>query len=343
MRCNNSKIVSMWHGVYTIIARSLLYFYFLSLGTVHHSNRKTDKQTPGRQTDRPNRRRSVKVEKDRVDDASIDLDQQRFQPEQKVKYTSRRPSPRFVDDQYRRSIDDPIDDRPTTNVRAAIKSQLPEQLTLQLATTQQTNTQEIKLASITSHTMTSAPGIFLVAAKRTPFGTFGGALKSFSATDLGTHATQAALSSIDLDPTVVDSIYFGNVIQSSNDAAYLARHVGLRSGMRLDAPSLTINRLCGSGFETVILGAQSITLGQSKIAVCGGAENMSNAPLQVAGNDARWGVKLGTGLNMRDALWDGLTDSYSQTPMGMTAENLAKKYGITREVRRKRTTNKERK
>lgn len=180
--------------------------------------------------------------------------------------------------------------------------------------------------------MSSAPGVFLVAAKRTPFGAFGGALKSFSATDLGTHATEAALSSIDLDPTAVDSIYFGNVIQSSPDAAYLARHVGLRAGMRLDAPSLTINRLCGSGFETVVLGAQSIALGQSHIAVCGGAENMSNAPLQVAGNDARWGVKLGTGLNMRDALWDGLTDSYSQTPMGMTAENLAKKYGITREV-----------
>jgi acetyl-CoA acyltransferase 2 len=176
-------------------------------------------------------------------------------------------------------------------------------------------------------------GVFLVAAKRTPFGTFGGSLKSFSATDLGTHATQAALNSIDLDPQAVDSIFFGNVIQSSADAAYLARHVGLRSGMKQAAPSLTINRLCGSGFETVILGAQSIQLGESNIAVCGGAENMSDAPLSVAGNDARWGVKLGTGLSMRDALWDGLTDSYAKTPMGVTAENLAKKYGITREVR----------
>ncbi|KAG7348185.1 acetyl-CoA c-acetyltransferase [Nitzschia inconspicua] len=174
-------------------------------------------------------------------------------------------------------------------------------------------------------------GIFLVAAKRTPFGTFGGSLKNFSATDLGTHATQAALASIDLDPQAVDSIFFGNVIQSSADAAYLARHVGLKSGMKLAAPSLTINRLCGSGFETVILGAQSIQLGESNIAVCGGAENMSDAPLSVAGNDARWGVKLGTGLSMRDALWDGLTDSYAKTPMGVTAENLAKKYGITRE------------
>jgi acetyl-CoA acyltransferase 2 len=175
-------------------------------------------------------------------------------------------------------------------------------------------------------------GVFLVAAKRTPFGTFGGSLKGFSATDLGTHATQAALASIDLDPQAVDSIFFGNVIQSSADAAYLSRHVGLRSGMKLAAPSLTINRLCGSGFETVILGAQSIKLGESHISVCGGTENMSNAPLSVAGNDARWGVKLGSGLAMRDALWDGLTDSYANTPMGMTAENLARKYNITREV-----------
>jgi len=174
-------------------------------------------------------------------------------------------------------------------------------------------------------------GIYLVAAKRTAFGTFGGSLKAVSATDLGTHATKAALESIDLDPQLVDSIFFGNVIQTSPDAAYLARHVGLKSGMRLAAPSLTINRLCGSGFESVILGAQSITLGESNIAICGGTENMSDAPLCAAGNDARWGVKLGSGLSFRDALWDGLTDAYAQTPMGVTAENLAKKYGITRE------------
>jgi len=177
----------------------------------------------------------------------------------------------------------------------------------------------------------SGSGVFLVAAKRTPFGAFGGSLKALSATDLGTHATKAALESIDLDPKAVDSVFFGNVIQTSPDAAYLARHVGLKSGTRLEAPSLTINRLCGSGFESVILGAQSIALGESDIAICGGTENMSDAPLCAAGNDARWGVKLGTGLNFRDSLWDGLTDAYAQTPMGVTAENLAKKYGITRE------------
>jgi acetyl-CoA acyltransferase 2 len=175
-------------------------------------------------------------------------------------------------------------------------------------------------------------GIFLVAAKRTPFGAFGGSLKALSATDLGVHATQAALQDGNVDPSLVDSIFFGNVIQSSADAAYLARHVGLKSGLKIAAPSLTINRLCGSGFESVILGAQSIKLGDSQIVVCGGAENMSNAPLSVDGNNARWGVKLGGGMKLRDALWDGLTDSHAGTPMGVTAENLAKKYNISREV-----------
>ena len=175
-------------------------------------------------------------------------------------------------------------------------------------------------------------GIFLVAAKRTPFGSFGGSLKALSATDLGVISTTAALESANVAPDAVDSVFFGNVIQSSPDAAYLSRHVALKSGMKQSTPSLTINRLCGSGFETVILGAHSIKLGESKIAACGGAENMSDAPLTVRGNDTRWGVKLGKGLKMGDALWDGLTDSYAGTPMGITAENLAKKYNITREV-----------
>lgn len=179
-------------------------------------------------------------------------------------------------------------------------------------------------------------GIFLVAAKRTPFGAFGGGLKKLSATDLGVHATQAALAAGNIDPQLIDSVFFGNVIQSSPDAAYLARHVGLRAGLKQSTPCLTINRLCGSGFETVILGAQSIQLGDSQLSVCGGTENMSDCPLTLRGNDARWGVKLGTGLKLGDALWDGLTDTYTGTPMGITAENLAKKYNITREVRKMR-------
>lgn len=173
--------------------------------------------------------------------------------------------------------------------------------------------------------------IFIVAAKRTPFGAFGGSLKKLSATELGYHATQAAISSANLDPSTIDAVYFGNVIQSSSDAAYLARHVGLKCGVPVSAPALTINRLCGSGFETVIQGAKSIKLNEAKIVICGGSENMSMAPLQVDGTDARFGVSLGAGLKLRDSLWDGLTDQHAGIPMGITAENLAEKYNISRQ------------
>jgi acetyl-CoA acyltransferase 2 len=103
-----------------------------------------------------------------------------------------------------------------------------------------------------------------------------------------------------------------------------------KSGIPQSSTALTINRLCGSGFETVIQGAISIMVGDSKVAVCAGSENMSAAPFQLDGNASRWGVSLGTNLQMRDSLWDGLTDSYAGTPMGITAENLASKYGISR-------------
>mmetsp|Transcript_4249 Transcript_4249/g.6283 ORF Transcript_4249/g.6283 Transcript_4249/m.6283 type:complete len:398 (-) Transcript_4249:98-1291(-) len=173
--------------------------------------------------------------------------------------------------------------------------------------------------------------IYIVAAKRTPFGAFGGLLKDLSATELGVASTKAALSAGKIDPSLVDACYFGNVVQSNKDAAYLARHVALMSGMAVPTPALTINRLCGSGFETVILGSNAISLNQASIVVCGGTENMSNAPFSVDGNSVRWGVALGKGLNMQDMLWAGLTDSYAGTPMGITAENLATKYNITRE------------
>jgi len=177
----------------------------------------------------------------------------------------------------------------------------------------------------------SSPSIFVVAAKRTPFGAFGGSLSKLSATELGVHSTKAALAQGNVDPSSVGAVYFGNVVSSSPDAPYLARHVALKSDIPIETPALTINRLCGSGFETVIQGAKSILLGEAKVAVCGGAENMSAAPFQIDGNAVRWGVNLGTELNMRDALWDGLTDMHVGCPMGITAENLAEKYGITRQ------------
>jgi len=99
----------------------------------------------------------------------------------------------------------------------------------------------------------------------------------------------------------------------------------------IETPALTINRLCGSGFETVSLGVQAIQCGVASVTLCGGSENMSDAPMTLSGNASRWGVPLGNGMAMQDSLWSGLTDSYAGTPMGITAENLAVKYGITRE------------
>ncbi|OQS07368.1 3-ketoacyl-CoA thiolase, mitochondrial [Thraustotheca clavata] len=173
--------------------------------------------------------------------------------------------------------------------------------------------------------------VFIVAAKRTPFGAFGGKFKSVTATDMCVHATKAALQSIDLDPKLVDTVIVGSVAQTSKDAAYLARHVQLKSGMPIESPALTINRLCGSGFQSIINGMHEIKLGEASIAVCGGAESMSQAPLVVFGDKARFGVPLGAGLNMEDSLWSALTDTYAKCAMGVTAENLGAKYEITRE------------
>lgn len=173
--------------------------------------------------------------------------------------------------------------------------------------------------------------IFIVGARRTPFGAFGGKLKGFSATELAAHASKAALIQAKLDPKHVEAVFAGNVVQSSLDAPYLSRHMGLKAGVPQKVPALTINRLCGSGFETVINGAEVIELEQARIALAAGAENMSAAPFVVDGNAVRWGVPLGKGPKMEDALWGGLTDSLAGLPMGITAEKLGAKYGITRQ------------
>lgn len=174
-------------------------------------------------------------------------------------------------------------------------------------------------------------GIFIVGAKRTPFGAFGGAFKQISATKLGVVATQAALQTGNVDPALVDHVFFGNVIASSADAAYLARHVALQAGCPETTPALTLNRLCGSGLETVVQAAQAIQLQQASVAVAGGTENMSQAPLSAFGDTVRWGMALGKGLPLIDTLWEGLKDSHVPAPMGQTAENLATDYSITRE------------
>ncbi|MBP6609116.1 MAG: acetyl-CoA C-acyltransferase [Deltaproteobacteria bacterium] len=172
--------------------------------------------------------------------------------------------------------------------------------------------------------------LWFVAAKRTPFGTYGGALKDFTATDLAVHAAKAALAAGGVAATDVDQVIFGNVQQSSADAIYLARHIGLRSGVPIPAPALTLNRLCGSGFQAVVSAAEQIVLGAATTVLCGGTESMSQAPHVLRG--ARWGWPLGKAPAISDTLWDALTDSFTGMPMAMTAEKLAEQYQLTRAV-----------
>eukprot|EP01135_Chromosphaera_perkinsii_P003101 Nk52_evm9s235 gene=Nk52_evmTU9s235 len=171
--------------------------------------------------------------------------------------------------------------------------------------------------------------VFIVGAKRTAFGTFGGALKGMSATDMQVAAAAGALAHAKVDAKNVDSVIVGNVIQSQADAAYLSRHVGLKLGVQINTPCLGINRLCGSGFQTLINGAHEIMLGESQIVLAGGTESMSQCPYAV--RNIRFGTKLGQDPVLEDTLWAGLTDSLYSSPMGITAENLAAKYGISRE------------
>ena len=173
--------------------------------------------------------------------------------------------------------------------------------------------------------------VYIVAAKRTPFGAFGGKLKDLTSTELCVESSKAALTAGQIDPSIIDSVFVGNVLQTAEDAAYIARHVQLKSDIPIDKPALTVNRLCGSGFQSIVSGVQDISLGEAQVSLCGGSENMSQAPLSAWGHQARFGVNLGAGMNLTDTLWSGLTDKHTNTPMGITAENLAEKYNITRE------------
>ncbi|EDL82882.1 acetyl-Coenzyme A acyltransferase 2 (mitochondrial 3-oxoacyl-Coenzyme A thiolase), isoform CRA_h [Rattus norvegicus] len=172
-------------------------------------------------------------------------------------------------------------------------------------------------------------GVFIVAAKRTPFGAYGGLLKDFTATDLTEFAARAALSAGKVPPETIDSVIVGNVMQSSSDAAYLARHVGLRVGVPTETGALTLNRLCGSGFQSIVSGCQEICSKDAEVVLCGGTESMSQSPYSV--RNVRFGTKFGLDLKLEDTLWAGLTDQHVKLPMGMTAENLAAKYNISRE------------
>ncbi|KAL3841778.1 hypothetical protein ACJMK2_019879 [Sinanodonta woodiana] len=172
-------------------------------------------------------------------------------------------------------------------------------------------------------------GVFIVAAKRTAFGTYGGKLKDISATALQITAAKAAIEAGNINPELINSVVIGNVLQTAADAIYVARHVGLNCGLPVAVPALTVNRLCASGFQAVVNGAQEIMLGYCQLVLVGGTENMSQAPYAV--RNVRFGTKLGMDYKLEDTLWSGLTDSYVQMPMAITAENLAEQYKITRE------------
>ncbi len=174
----------------------------------------------------------------------------------------------------------------------------------------------------------SKSDIVFLSGVRTPFGTFGGTLRDVSAVDLAVHASKTALERANIAPESVQHTIFGNVLYTSNDSIYFSRHVALKAGCPIETPALTVNRLCGSGFQAVISGAQEIILGHADVCLVGGSESMSQAPHAARG--LRWGVPMGKSPPLEDTLTEGLRDSYCNLAMADTAENLAQQYDITR-------------
>jgi acetyl-CoA acyltransferase 2 len=174
----------------------------------------------------------------------------------------------------------------------------------------------------------STTGVVFLSAVRTPFGTFGGKLKDISPVDLAIHVSKVAIERAGISAADVDETIFGNVLYTTSDSIYFARHVSLKSGCRQETSALTLNRLCGSGFQAAVSGAQEIMLGDARVCLVGGAESMSLAPHVTRG--LRWGVPLGRAPVMDDILWEGLTDSYVGLGMAETAENLADRYKLDR-------------
>ena len=170
--------------------------------------------------------------------------------------------------------------------------------------------------------------IVILSGVRTAFGTLSGALKDLTATDLAVPTAVAAMQRAGVSPEDIDHVVYGNVLQTASDAIYLARHIGLRAGVPVPVPALTLNRLCGSGFQSVITGAEQILTGQANAVLVGGTESMSQAPHATYG--LREGQKFGKPPKVSDTLWDALTDSYTGAPMAMTAEKLGEQFGMTR-------------
>ena len=177
-------------------------------------------------------------------------------------------------------------------------------------------------------TQGSNTDIVFLSGVRTGFGTFGGALKDLSAIELGAVAARHALERSGVAAADIGHSVFGNALQTSPDAIYCARHIGLKAGLPVEVPAVTVNRLCGSGFEAITQGAQLIMLGDTQAVLAGGTESMSQAPHVVRG--ARWGLRLGPAAPLEDLLWEALKDPQCGLSMAETAESLADKYKLTR-------------
>ncbi|MEO1768964.1 acetyl-CoA C-acetyltransferase [Candidatus Enterococcus ferrettii] len=170
--------------------------------------------------------------------------------------------------------------------------------------------------------------IVVTTALRTPIGSFGGVFKTVSAVDLGVTVVQGLMKKAGIDPEIVDEVIFGNVLHAGL-GQNVARQVAVHAGISVEKPAFTVDMVCGSGLKTIELAVQSILCGDAEIVVAGGTENMSQTAYVL--KDYRWGGRLGDGKVIDTLVNDGLTDSFNQYHMGVTAENIAKQFGITRE------------
>src|SRR3990170_7798515 len=171
--------------------------------------------------------------------------------------------------------------------------------------------------------------IVIVNGARTPMAEYNGHFTDISAIDLGVIAAKEALSRSGFAPEEIDHVIVGNALQTSGDAIYGARHVGLKAGVPTEVPALTVNRLCGSGIQAAVNGAHLILLGEADVVLTGGMESMSQAPHVIRG--LRSGLRLGQG-QLEDTLWSALLDTHCGCTMAATAENCAAKYGVSRQA-----------
>ena len=171
--------------------------------------------------------------------------------------------------------------------------------------------------------------VVIVSARRSPIGSFGGAFKNVSAVDLATQVVKESIKDINLDPNEINEVILGNVL-SAGLGQNVARQIAIKSGIPKEVPAFTVNKVCGSGLKTVALAAQSILAGDNEVVIAGGTESMSQAPYVL--NDQRWGKRMGDGQIVDTVLKDGLVDAFDDIHMGVTAENVAEKFELTREM-----------